>query len=214
MPPRTWAVVVAAGSGTRFGGAKQFRELGGRTVLARSLDAARTVAEAVVVVLPPDSGPVEGADIRVPGGATRSGSVRAGLAVVPADVAVVVVHDAARPLAPPELFRAVVAAVAEGADAAVPGLPVPDTVKEVGQDGVVRRTLDRAGLVLVQTPQAFSAPVLRRAHASGGEATDDAGLVEADGGRVVVVAGAPENLKITRPRDLLVAEALLNGTCG
>ena len=209
MPPRTWAIVVAAGSGARFGGPKQFQALGGRTILERSIEVARTVAEQVVAVLPPEAGAAPGADVTVPGGATRSDSVRAGLAAVPADVPVVVVHDAARPLASPRLFRAVVAAVAAGADGAVPGVPVPDTVKRVGPDGVVTETLDRAPLVLVQTPQAFATAALRRAHEAGGQATDDAGLVEAAGGRVVVVAGDPDNLKITVADDLARARALI-----
>ena len=212
MPPRTWAIVVAAGSGARFGGAKQFRLLGGRSVLDRSVDAARSVAERVVAVVPPEGADASGADLTVPGGITRSDSVRAGLTAVPEDVAVIVVHDAARPLASPDLFRAVVEAVAAGADAAIPGVPVPDTVKRVGGDAVVQETLDRATLVLVQTPQAFAAPALRRAHASGSDATDDAALVERAGGRVVVVPGDPANLKITHPEDLARAEALL--ACG
>ena len=209
MPPRTWAIVVAAGSGARFGGPKQFQPLGGRTVLERSIEGARAVAQQVVAVVPPEAGPAPGADLTVPGGATRSDSVRAGLAAVPEGVTVVVVHDAARPLASPDLFRAVVAAVAAGADGAVPGVPVPDTVKRVRPDGVVEETLDRAALVLVQTPQAFAAPALRRAHQAGGQATDDAALVEAAGGRVVVVPGEPGNLKITVAGDLARAEALI-----
>ena len=209
MPPRTWAIVVAAGTGARFGGAKQFQLLAGRSVLERSVDAARSVAEKVVAVVPPEAAAAPGADVTVPGGATRSDSVRSGLSAVPDDVAVVVVHDAARPLASPDLFRAVVRAVADGADAAIPGLPVPDTVKRVGADGMVTETLDRTNLVLVQTPQAFSLPALRRAHEGGADATDDAALVEAAGGRVVVVPGEPDNLKITLPEDLARAEALI-----
>ncbi|HZM29610.1 MAG TPA: 2-C-methyl-D-erythritol 4-phosphate cytidylyltransferase, partial [Acidimicrobiales bacterium] len=144
------------------------------------------------------------ADQVVPGDATRSGSVRAGLAAVPADAEVILVHDGARPLAPPDLFADVVAHVRAGADAVVPAVPVTDTVRS-RTNGVV----DRADLVLVQTPQAFRAAALRAAHAGGGEATDDASLVEAAGGKVVVVDGSAENLKITNPHDLAVAEALL-----
>ena len=213
--------MVAGGSGVRFGGTKQFAVLGGLTVLERSVAAARSVAGWVVLVLPASPGgaapaprePV-GADAVAVGGATRCASVRAGLAVMPPDVDLIVVHDAVRPLAGAELFRAVVAAVAAGADAALPGCPVSETVKRIDQDGRVVETLERDGLVLVQTPQAFRAGVLRSAHQDGPEATDDAALVEAAGGRVVVVTGDPANLKITHPHDLAVAEALLAAGIG
>jgi 2-C-methyl-D-erythritol 4-phosphate cytidylyltransferase len=141
------------------------------------------------------------ADTVVSGGATRSASVRAGLAAVPAGAEVVIVHDAARPFAAPALFEAVVAAVRDGADAAVPGVPLADTVKRVAGSHVVE-TLDRDRLVAVQTPQAFKVDALRRAHAGAGEATDDAALVEAAGGLVVVVPGDPANTKITLRTDL------------
>lgn len=162
---------------------------------------ARHACDDVVVVLPPGQGGVTG-------GATRSESVRNGLAAVPDDAEIIVVHDAARPVATHELFRAVIDAVEAGADAAIPGVPVTDTVKRVDGDRVVE-TLDRAALVVVQTPQAFRADVLRAAHASGDDATDDAALVEAVGGKVVVVAGDARNIKITAPEDLRIAEALL-----
>jgi 2-C-methyl-D-erythritol 4-phosphate cytidylyltransferase len=202
-----WAVVVAAGSGRRFGGFKQYERLGSRLVVDWAVAAARTVAAGVVLVAPPArlrSGD-EPVDALVAGGDTRSASVRAGLAAVPEDAEIVVVHDAARPLAPPALFAAAVAAVRGGADGAVPGLPLTDTVKQV-REGTVVATLDRAELVAVQTPQAFLAPVLRRAHAGGGDATDDAALVEALGGRVTVVAGDPANVKLTALEDLAAAE--------
>jgi 2-C-methyl-D-erythritol 4-phosphate cytidylyltransferase len=134
--------------------------------------------------------------------------VRAGLAACDAGVDIVVVHDAARPLASPALFAAVIDAVAAGADAAVPALPVADTVKRV-VDGRVSGTIDRTGLVTVQTPQAFRLSVLRDAHARAGDATDDAALVEAMGGRVVTVPGDPRNLKVTTPDDLQLATALI-----
>ena len=146
----------------------------------------------------------------VAGGTSRSASVRAGLHALPPDAVAVAVHDAARPLAPAEVWDRVLAAVADGADAAVPVVPVTDTVKQVGADGSAR-TLDRSRLVAVQTPQAFRTAVLRAAHDGEPEATDDAGLVEAAGGQVVLVAGDPTNLKITAPTDLLVAAALLAG---
>jgi 2-C-methyl-D-erythritol 4-phosphate cytidylyltransferase len=207
-----WTVVVAAGSGTRFGGPKQLQDLGGETVLERSLATAAAASEGVVVVVPADlldddevvsTASRHGASV-VAGGATRSESVRAGLAGVPEGAEVVLVHDAARPLASLGLYEAVVAAVLDGADAALPGAPVHDTIRHV-EGGVV----DRDALVAVQTPQGFPAEALRAAHAEGGEATDDVALVEARGGRVVVVAGDPRNLKITRPADLVVARALL-----
>lgn len=201
-----WAIVVAAGSGRRFGCAKQYEPLAGRRVVDWALEGATAVADGVVLVVAPghaeDDEP--SADALVAGAATRSGSVRAGLARVPDDAQVVVVHDGARPLAEASLFAAVVEAVRAGADAAVPGVPVNDTLRSTNGGAV-----DRDGLVAVQTPQAFRADALRRAHAGGGDATDDASLVEAAGGMVVVVNGSPHNLKITRPDDLVVAEALL-----
>jgi 2-C-methyl-D-erythritol 4-phosphate cytidylyltransferase len=201
---------VAAGRGTRFGGAKVEEDLGGRRVLDWSLDAARAASDGVVLVVAPErAGRTEpGVDAVVPGGETRSDSVRAGLAAVPAAATVVVVHDAARPFAGAPLFDAVVAAVRDGADAAIPGVPVVDTVKRV-RDGRVVETVDRAELVAVQTPQAFRAEALRSAHARGGDATDDAALVERAGGRVVVVPGDPSNAKVTTPADLAALRAAL-----
>jgi 2-C-methyl-D-erythritol 4-phosphate cytidylyltransferase len=205
-----WAVVVAGGSGTRFGSRKQYAVLAGRTLVDWSLDAARRACAGVVLVLPADDLGERAwvADAVVAGGPKRSDSVRAGLAAVPADVAVIAVHDAARPLAGPEVWEAVLAAVRHGADAAIPTVPVTDTVKEIRGDGTLR-TLDRGVLCAVQTPQAFAAEALRQAHAGGADATDDAALVEARGGHVVRVAGHPRNLKVTHPDDLLVAAALL-----
>ena len=213
---QVWAIVVAAGSGTRFGDAvpKQFLELGGRRLVDRAVAAASGACDGVVAVLP--AAHLEVAEVPgavVAGGPTRSASVRAGLAAVSDDAEVIVVHDAARPLAGAELFERVVAAVRAGADGAVPGLSVPDTIKRVDATGggvVVVETLDRPALRAIQTPQAFAAAVLRRAHAGGGDATDDAALVEALGATVVVVDGDPGNLKITGPDDLARAEAILN----
>jgi 2-C-methyl-D-erythritol 4-phosphate cytidylyltransferase len=205
-----WVIVVAAGSGSRFGRPKQYEELGGRRVLDWSLDAARGVAggagDGVVVVVPPDRAGdrAPDANLVVGGGATRSSSVRAGLAAVPPGAEIIVVHDGARPLAGTALFARVVEAVRGGADAAVPAVEVTDTLRHRSVGPV-----DRAGLVAVQTPQAFRAAALRWAHAGAPEATDDASLVEATGGKVVVVDGSAANLKITRPADLAIAEALL-----
>jgi 2-C-methyl-D-erythritol 4-phosphate cytidylyltransferase len=203
------AIVVAAGRGDRFGTAKQFLELAGTRLVDRAVDTCAAACGSVVVVLPADvvwDGPP--VDAAVTGGATRSDSVRAGLAALPATVDVVVVHDAARPLATTRLFDAVITAVREGADAAVPGLPVADTVKRV--DGVrVTETIARDDLVAVQTPQAFRRAALHAAHAGTGSATDDAALVEQRGGCVVVVPGDVTNFKITAPRDLELAGAVL-----
>ena len=204
-----WTIVVAAGSASRFGQPKQYQPLGDRRVLDWSLRAARAVSAGVVLVVPvehaDDDEPL--ADRVVPGDATRSGSVRAGLAAVPADADVILVHDGARPLATADLFNDVLDKVRGGADAVVPAVPVTDTVRS-RTGGVV----DRADLVMVQTPQAFRAGALRAAHdGTAPEGTDDASLVEADGGAVVLATGRPTNLKITYPTDLLVAEALLAG---
>jgi 2-C-methyl-D-erythritol 4-phosphate cytidylyltransferase len=201
----TWAIVVAGGTGERFGERKQYLPLGGSRVLDWSLRAASEHCDGVVLVVPEDraghSEPL--ATVVVAGGATRSASVRAGLAAVPADADLIVVHDAARPVPVPEVWRRVQEAVAAGADAAVPAIPVADTLREVGGG-----TVDRSRFVAVQTPQAFRASALREAHAGGLDGTDDASLVDAAGGRVVVVDGDPANVKITTPLDLTIAEVL------
>jgi 2-C-methyl-D-erythritol 4-phosphate cytidylyltransferase len=201
----TWAIVVAAGSGERFGERKQYRHLGTERVVDWAMRVATDRCDGVVLVVPGDmvDEPEPAATVVVAGGATRSDSVRAGLAVVPADVDVVVVHDAARPVPVPSVWDRVLGAIAGGADAAVPVVPVNDTLREV--DG---GTVDRARFVAVQTPQAFRADALRDAHALGAEATDDAALVEATGGRVVTVDGDPANLKVTTAIDLTLAELL------
>ena len=215
--------MVAGGSGRRFGGPKQFLPLSGRPVAAWSVAAARSVADGVVLVVPAEN--VEGApapgstgeealgaDRVVPGGSSRAASVRAGLAAVPDDARIVVVHDAARPLAAPSLFTAVVGAVRSGdCSGAVPVVPVTDTVKRTSAGRVVA-TVDRDGLVVTQTPQAFAADALRAAHRSGDESTDDAALLEAAGLAVAAVEGDPRNLKLTRSGDLALAVALLTGT--
>ncbi len=210
----TWSIVCAGGAGNRFGSPKQYVEVRGRRLVDYAVAAARAVSDGVVVAVPADdvaSIADSYADVGVQviaGGVLRSDTVRAALAVIPADVDVIVVHDAARPFAPVELFHAVLAAVEAGADAAVPGLGPLDTVKRVAGDMVVE-TLDRTELVLVQTPQAFRADVLRAAHANGGDATDDAALVERTGGKVVVVPGHLAARKITTPQDLAAMEQFL-----
>ena len=205
------AVIVAAGQGQRYGGAKQFAVMNHDTVTTHSVRAARSVAERVVLVVPAHyQGNGEGADVVVVGGPTRAASVRAGLEEC-GDANVIVVHDAARPLATPSLFALVVEAVLAGADGAVPGLPISDTVKRIRREGnstVVDGTEARDELITVQTPQAFAHDVLIRAHASGDDATDDATLVEALGGRVVVVPGELDNVKITVPGDLAKASSI------
>ena len=210
-----WAVVAAAGSGTRFGAPKQFADLGGRPVLERAAAGAAAWAEGVVAVIPADSARQPGLRDRlaalvrpaaarvVAGGASRSESVRRGLDAVPGEAEVVLVHDGARPLASADLYRRVVAAVRAGADAVVPTVPVSDSLRRRGS------AVDRAEFAAVQTPQGFRAAALRAAHAAGASATDDATLVEAAGGRVVEVEGEPGNIKITDPADLQMAAALL-----
>jgi 2-C-methyl-D-erythritol 4-phosphate cytidylyltransferase len=187
----------------------------------RTLARARLVDVVVVAAPPADVAAVRAmlADHEVPadvcvvaGGATRQESVRLAVAALPAEVEVVLVHDAARPLVPVELVDAVAAAVRDGADAVVPVLPVVETIKEVDGSCVVRLTLDRSALRAVQTPQGFRRTVLEEAHAAavGEDATDDAGLVERLGRPVRVVAGAEEAFKVTRPIDLVLAEALVS----
>jgi 2-C-methyl-D-erythritol 4-phosphate cytidylyltransferase len=202
-------VVVAGGRGDRFGAPKQFSTVAGARLVDHAVAAAAAVCNEVIVVLPPGvdwDGPT--VQSVVAGGATRSDSVRAGLAAIADDTEIVVVHDAARPLARPELFELVIDAVRAGADAAIPALEVVDTLKRVQGDRVVD-TVERDMLVAVQTPQAFRADALRAAHEHGGNATDDAALVEASGGTVVIVAGDPRNLKVTTMADLALAETLL-----
>ena len=213
-------MLVAAGRGERLGEdrPKAFARLGGLPLLAESLrrlDESEWI-DGVVVVGPPgweepcilvaeEVGATKVATC-VPGGETRSASVRIGLEEVPPDADVVLVHDAARPLLPPELVPRLLDALAAGFDGAVPGLPVPDTVKRV-RDGVVVETPARDELVTVQTPQAFVASVLRAAAA--GEGSDCASLVEAHGGRVTVVPGDDRLLKVTTRADLQRVESLL-----
>ena len=218
-----WAILVAAGRGERLGldQPKAFARLGEEPLLAEPLhrlDDSDWV-DAIVLVAPPGweepaillaeelgCGKVSAC---VPGGETRADSVRAGLAEVPEDALVVLVHDAARPLLPPEVVERVLAPLSEGWDGAVPGLPIADTLKRVGADGGVEETVSRDGLWAVQTPQAFVADALRAASAGDGDATDCASLVEARGGRVKVVPGDPRLLKVTTADDLAKIEAWL-----
>jgi 2-C-methyl-D-erythritol 4-phosphate cytidylyltransferase len=205
-------IIPAAGSGERLGsgGPKAFVVCGGRPLLDWSLDVLRAVCDRVVVALPPEM-PTEAPDY-VSGGAVRSESVRLALAAAP-EASVAVVHDAARPLVTVELVRACIDGLSGGYDAAIAAAPMTDTVKETDPDRRVMRTLDRSRLWSIQTPQVFRADALRRALDAPPEvlaaATDDAMLIEAAGGSVRVVEAPHENLKVTRPVDLRVAEALL-----
>ncbi len=208
--PKVWTVVVGGGTGERFGRPKQYETIGAERVIDRSRRIAASVCDGVVLVVPAADAEREGG---VAGGSTRSASVRSGLAAVPSDAEIVCVHDAARPLATEALFRRVIDAVAAGADGAIPGIAVPDTIKIVADcngETVVVATPDRATLVAVQTPQAFRVQVLRDAHRGGTDGTDDAALVEAAGGRVVVVGGEADNRKITHPDDLAWARRRLD----
>jgi 2-C-methyl-D-erythritol 4-phosphate cytidylyltransferase len=220
----TWAVIVAAGRGDRLGldRPKAFAKLNGRPLLAESLERleASDWVDAIVVVAPEEweepsillaeeigAGKVAAC---VTGGASRADSVRAGIAEVPDDALVVLVHDAARPVLPREVVERVLAPLGEGWDGAVPALPVPDTLKRAGGDGTVLETVDRSGLHAVQTPQAFLAPVLREALAGElGAATDCAALVEARGGRVRLVEGDRRLLKVTTQADLEMVSSWL-----
>jgi 2-C-methyl-D-erythritol 4-phosphate cytidylyltransferase len=212
-----WTIVVAAGSGTRFGAPKQFLDLRGVRVVDRSIATAARHSAGVVVVTPaepvagvapivvPDNAD-DGVQFRVVAGAeTRAGSVRRGLAAVPLDAAIVLVHDGARPLATDEIYSRVIEAVRAGADAVTPAVPVADSLRRRGGG-----TVDRREVVAVQTPQGFAADVLRAAHQKGEEATDDVTVVENDGGKVVVVDGDRRNLKLTTPLDLDLAAVFLD----
>ena len=220
---------MAAGVGTRLGAdvPKAFAPLAGEPLLGRALRGAITCADELVVVVPADWVNAAQALVReldasvqatpvavVPGGAERSDSVAAGLRALTAEVDVVLVHDAARALAPASLFDRVATAVRAGASAVVPGVPVVDTVKQVDATGWVVATPARATLRAIQTPQGFRRDVLERAHADSGQpgsglATDDAGLVESLGERVLVVPGDRLAFKVTTADDLATAARIL-----
>ena len=213
------ALVPAAGLGVRLGPGvpKALRLLRGEPLLVHAVRGLRAVAAVGPVVVAAPA--AELADVRallaaydvgvIAGGAERSDSVAAALAALPPEVDLVLVHDAARCLTPPAVVLAVVEALRAGAPAVVPVLPVHDTVKRVEGDRVVE-TVPRAHLRAVQTPQGFARAVLRRAHEGPGDRhTDDAGMVEALGLPVVTVPGSEEAFKVTRPLDLLLAEAVL-----
>lgn len=213
-------LVPAAGLGVRLGpgGPKALRELAGEPLLVHAVRGLRACPSVGPVVVAAPAADVEAVAsllaaydvVVVAGGAERQDSVRAALAALPAEVELVLVHDAARCLTPVAVVEGVVAALRDGAVAVVPVLPVADTVKQVA-GARVTATVDRASLRSVQTPQGFRRDLLEKAHAAAsGALTDDAGLVEALGAPVVTVAGADEAFKVTGPLDLLLAEALLS----
>ena len=222
-------IIPAAGRGERMGGGqpKALRTLAGSTLLehaVRAMAASRAV-EHIVVSAPPDqvaattsllTGLGVGANVDiVAGGESRTASVRRGLAALPLHSSIVLVHDAARPLVPVDVIDRVINAVSGGAGAVVPVVPVVDTIKEVDAAGQVIRTADRDELRAAQTPQGFTADLLRAAlSVDRVEATDDAGLVELLGEPVLVVPGDEEAMKVTRPLDLLVAEAIVRRRSG
>lgn len=220
---RTAAIVPAAGRGERLGlgTPKALRPIAGTPMLVhavRALQAARCV-DLVVVVAPEEfvtevQGLMSQVDIElsvVSGGDTRQASVSRGLIMLPADVDVVLVHDAARPLVPADVVTNVVSAVRAGHPAVIPALPVVDTIKRVNDTSHVTETVDRSQLRAVQTPQGFARDVLQRVHAEAEneDITDDAGLIEAAGVPVLIIPGHEEALKITRPLDLVIAEAIV-----
>ena len=201
-----WGIVVAGGTGLRYGGLKQLETIAGRRVIDRSVDALRAGCGSIVVVVPTelvDELGFEGPVTVVAGGVTRSDSVRAGLAAVGSAASHVLIHDAARPLATADLIRRMIATLDQGALAAIPVIGVSDSLRTV--EGT---PIDRAGYVAVQTPQGFEIDVLRQAHASGDTATDDATLLHQSGVEVVHVEGETTNIKITEPHDLKIAELL------
>ena len=203
---RVAGLVPAAGLGVRLGGGvpKAWRPLAGRPMVAYAVDMLAALCDEVVVAAPPGYD-LPGARV-VAGGATRSASVRAMLAVVPSDVQWVLVHDAARPATPVSVARRVLDALLAGERAVVPVLPVSDTIKRVDARGYVVHTPDRAALRAVQTPQGFARDLLVAAHEGASDATDDAALVEAMGVAVATVPGDPAARKITTVDDLTAAQ--------
>jgi len=217
---RLAAIVAAAGRGNRLGAAvpKALVPVAGTPLVVHAVRAMHEAGVHVILVTAPTDY-VDEIQALVPearvmgGGVLRQDSVALALASLPADVEIVLVHDAARGLAPVSVVASVVGAIRAGADAAIPVLPVTDTVKQVDGDGNVVRTLDRTSLRAVQTPQGFKRSVLQRAHdeATGEEVTDDAAMVEALGLVVATVPGASLAMKVTTAADLAVAESLLAG---
>ena len=210
------AIIAAAGSGERFGATlpKALITLGNRTLIEHAVAALAPVVSEIVICAP--AGYEEqiqelvGNDITVVvGGATRSDSVRAGIAALSGNAKFVLVHDAARALATTELAQRVLTSLEKGEVAVIPGLELIDTVKSVDASGHVTSTPDRASFRRVQTPQGFDLEVLKKAHATGTDATDDGALVEAIGHKVLIIKGEERALKITTPTDLASALSML-----
>ncbi|SNY04535.1 2-C-methyl-D-erythritol 4-phosphate cytidylyltransferase [Paractinoplanes atraurantiacus] len=215
-------LVPAAGAGLRLGpgGPKALRLLAGEPLLVHAVRRVAAAPSVRLIVVAAPAAEVEAVQellapvapvTVVAGGAERQESVALALAQVPPDIAIVLVHDAARALTPPDLIESVAAAVRDGHPAVIPALPVVDTIKEVAPGEIVLGTVDRSVLRSVQTPQGFRHDVLAAAHAAAADQlTDDAGLVEKAGLPVICVPGSELAMKITRPLDLILAEALLN----
>lgn len=204
---QVWSIVLAAGSGSRFGGPKQFERIAGRRLVDHVVATAQSVCDGVVVVLPGGTAWHDTSVRVVSGGTTRAESVRHGLSAVPPEADVIVVHDAAHPLASGGLFRSVVDAVRGGADAAVPAVPFTDPIKRVDSGRVVAG-IPRSDLVLMQTPHAFRAGALRALHEEQPEVIEETELIERVGGRIMVVSGDPRNIHVTNPEELEMAALL------
>jgi 2-C-methyl-D-erythritol 4-phosphate cytidylyltransferase len=203
-------VIPAGGSGERLGAdrPKAFAVLGGRAMVEWSVDALRSACSRVVLAVPPGH---EQPPDRIAGGPTRSASVRNAMAAAP-EATVFVVHDAARPLVTPDLVVRCLEALS-GVDGVITAAPMSDTVHVASTDLLIADSPDRSTLWAAQTPQVFHADVLRRAYESNEEATDEASLVAAAGGTVRLIEGPSDNIKVTTPTDLRLAEALLRERC-
>jgi len=208
---KMFTIVVASGTSQRFGSNKLLEKIGDETVLDRSVRIALENSDGVVVVIEPSSYQNSLVTAVVAGGTTRTQSVRNGLKAVPADVEIIAVHDAARPGATQELYERGKSVILEGNVAAVPGIPVVDTIKKIEKDRAIF-TVDRSTLRSIQTPQVFNAKTLRKAYEGQTDDTDDAALVEAMGVHVKIFEGTTQNRKITTPEDLVFLRAVLTPT--
>ena len=209
MCDEVWAIVLAGGTGTRYGRLKQLEELAGYRLVDRTVGAARRTCDRVALVLPPgvewDGEPVDALAV---GGDHQSSSLRNGLAAVPDDAGILVLADPAHPVATDRIFTGVITAVRDGADGAVPVIPMLEVVQRV-VDGVVVETLPKQDTVVTQSPQAFRAAVLRAAHADEPRPVENSGMLAALGHRVVTVPGDPANLHVATAEDLAVVRRLV-----